>query len=225
MDIRYCAGFSGCACCFYTISSPRAYLSLVHQTRAKYLHNFTEQQIQLMWVWVMISQATLLLDDSNCFLSVHNFRELPKYNLKSDPICWEQEKTEERGRPLQTGRQQTLTGQLVDEAYLGCCKMARSLHRFTRIFKRLYKRLYTHGSSHVQETLTSFSHVLSPDNFKTIFLSQGCIIGSAAGNAKGKQNTLSKDRRVWGAGRLQLPRASSQMNWWSCLIDDFLYHF
>lgn len=51
----------------------------------------------------------------------------------------------------------------------------------------------------MQEALTGFNHVPSPDCLNTMFLSQGWVLGAVSRSVEGKQNMLFKDRGVGGS--------------------------
>lgn len=81
------------------------------------------------------------------------------------PIHGRQGKTEEKGRPLQTGR----VGLTSKGTYIQILSLAASgsLHLSARILK-----VYI-------ETLMGFSHIFSPDGLNNTLLFQGCILETA----------------------------------------------
>ena len=108
-----------------------------------------------------------------------------------------QRETEERGRPLQTGRNLHL------RFVLGSHKTSKSSHSATRILK----------------VLTELSHIYHPNSLKT-HNSQVVALQIALAMGMVGREYIAKARE-WVR---RLSRFSFQVNLWSCPLDDLLQH-
>ena len=129
-------------------------------------------------------------------------------NLPKDfPVCGGRGKTKEKGRSLQIGRCKfNKQGELLKRLVLGDQKKG-DFHAHPPNLKNLYK-----GLNWVQSCAQyRWSH-------HHVTISRLYPWGSFWEWGRQAERTFQRQERAWGAS--QLPRSSSQVSWWSCLLDD-----